>query len=133
MKIEARLFYAGAIFFVPLGIVYGWLTGWNEFVGLVALVLTGGLAAMIGFYLFATARRLDPRPEDDPTARIADGSGEQGVFSPWSWWPLAVAASASIVFLGFALGFWLSIIGIGFAVFAVIGWVFEFYRGAHAH
>lgn len=133
MKIEARLFYAGTIFFVPVGIVYGWLTGWDEFVGLVALILTGGLAAMIGLYLYATGRRLDPRPEDDPVARIAEGAGEQGVFSPWSWWPLAVALSASLVFLGLALGAWVSIIGMGFAVIAVIGWVFEYYRGVHAH
>jgi len=133
VKIEARLFYAGVIFFVPVGIIYGWLTNWNEFVGLVALPLTGGLAAMIGFYLYATGRRLDPRPEDDPVARISEGAGEQGAFAPWSWWPLAVAISASIVFLGLALGFWISIIGMAFAVVAVIGWVFEYYRGVHAH
>lgn len=133
MKIEARLFYAGVIFFVPLGIVYGWLTSWTEPVGLVSLILTGGLAAMIGFYLYATGRRLDPRPEDDPVARIAGGAGEQGSFAPWSWWPLAVAISASLVFLGLALGFWISLIGMAFATVAVMGWVFEYYRGIHAH
>jgi uncharacterized membrane protein len=133
VKIEARLFYAGTFFFVPLGFLYGWLTGWREAVGLAGLLLTGGLAAMIGFYLYATGRRLDERPEDNPVAKISEGAGEQGVFSPWSWWPLAIAASAAVVFLGFALGAWVILIGMVLATGAVIGWVFEYYRGAHAH
>ena len=133
MKIEAKLFYAGAIFFVPVGLVYGWLTDWNEAVGLAGLVLTGGLAAMIGLYFFAVGRRLDPRPEDDPTARISEGAGEQGVFSPWSWWPLPLAGAAFLLFLGLALGWWISLIGVGVGVIALLGWVFEYYRGVHAH
>lgn len=133
MKIEAQLFYLGAVFFVPVGIVYGFLTEWQEPVGVTGLLLTGGLAAMIGFYLFATGRRLDARPEDDPTARISEGAGEQGVFSPWSWWPLPIAVAGALVFLGLALGFWISLIGIGFGVIALIGWIFEYYRGVHAH
>lgn len=133
MKIEAKLFSLLAVFFVPVGIVYGFLTEWQESVGITGLLLTGGLAAMIGFYLFATGRRLDARPEDDPTARISEGAGEQGVFSPWSWWPLPIAVAGALVFLGLALGFWISLIGIGFGVIALIGWIFEYYRGVHAH
>lgn len=133
MKIEARIFYAGVAFFVPVGVIYGILTQWNEAVGVAGLFLTGGLAGMIGLYLYATGRRLDPRPEDDPRARISEGAGEQGVFSPWSWWPLAIALSAFVVFLGFAMGFWISGVGMALATVAVIGWVFEYYRGVHAH
>ena len=39
MKIETWLFGSGIFFFTPIGIVYGWLSGW-EAVGTVALLLT---------------------------------------------------------------------------------------------
>ncbi len=131
MKIEYRLFVALAVFFVVVGIIYALLGG--EPVGIAGLLLCSGLALMIGAYLIMTARRLDPRPEDDPTARISDNEGDQGFYSPWSWWPLPLAASAALVFLGAAVGWWVSIIGVGFGVVALIGWVYEYYRGQHAH
>ncbi len=133
MTVEKWLFSAGAIVFIPIGLIYGWLTKWHEPVGAAGILLTGGLAAMIGGYLFVTARRLDPRPEDNPYARVQDHEGEQGFFSPWSWWPLPLAASAALVFLGVAVGWWVSIIGAGIGVLALVGWVYEYYRGAHAH
>jgi len=37
------------------------------------------------------------------------------------------------VFLGLAVGWWMVIIGVPFVLLAVIGWVFEFSRGTHAH
>lgn len=133
MKVESWLFIGGAVVFVPLGLIYGWLTKWHEPVGIVGILLVGGLSAMIGAYLFVTARRLDPRPEDNPFARVSDHEGEQGFFSPWSWWPLAVAASGALVFLGVAVGWWVSIIGVGIGALSLVGWVYEYYRGAHAH
>lgn len=133
MKVESLLFGAGAVVFVPIALVYGWLTGWREPVGMIGILLTGGLAAMIGGYLYVTGRRLDPRPEDDPLARISDHGGEQGVFSPWSWWPLPLAGAAALVFLGVAVGWWVSLIGVGVGILALMGWVYEYYRGAHAH
>ena len=35
--------------------------------------------------------------------------------------------------LGVVFGWWLFIIGVGAGSIALIGWVFEFYRGEHAH
>jgi hypothetical protein len=35
--------------------------------------------------------------------------------------------------LGIVFGWWLFIIGVGAGSMALIGWVFEFYRGEHAH
>ena len=90
MKIETTLFGAGVFFFVPLAIIYGIVTSWHEPVGAAALFLTGGLALLIGLFLWITSRRIDPRPEDDPSADISEGAGEQGVFAPYSWWPLPV-------------------------------------------
>jgi hypothetical protein len=133
VKVEGWLFGAGAFFFVPVGVIYGILTHWDEPVGSVALLLTGGLAAMVGWYLWYTARHIDPRPEDDPVAPIEAGSGEYGFFAPHSWWPLALALTAATIFLGLAVGWWLMYIGLAVAAFALIGWVFEYWRGVHAH
>lgn len=133
MKTEYWLFIGGMLFFIPLGFVYGVLTHFNEPVGTVAICLTGGLGLLVGSYLFVTSRRVDPRPEDDLLAEIADGAGEQGEFAPHSWWPLGLALPIAISFLGFAIGPWLILIGGTLAMLALVGWVFEFYRGAHAH
>ena len=130
MKIEGWLFASGFFFFSIAAVIYGVLA--EEPVGTVALAFTAGLAFLVGYYLLFTARRIDPRPEDSKTAEIVEGAGELGFYSPHSWWPLAVAASAAICFLGVAVGWWLFIIGAGFAVLAVIGLVFEYYRGEPA-
>jgi len=133
VKIETTLFGAGVFFFIPLAIIYGIVTSWHEPVGASALFLTGGLALLIGLFLWITSRRIDPRPEDDASADISEGAGEQGVFAPYSWWPLPVGVAAALVFAGLALGWWLVGIGIVFGAIALVGWVYEFYRGEHAH
>jgi hypothetical protein len=130
MKVEGWLFAAGFFFFAIAALIYGLLA--EEPVGTVALAFTAGLAFLVGYYLLFTARRIDPRPEDSKTAEIVDGAGELGFYSPHSWWPLAVGGSAAISFLGVAVGWWLFIIGAGVGVLAVIGLVFEYYRGEPA-
>lgn len=132
MKIETMLFGSGLFFFTPVALIYGLLSGW-EAVGTAALLLTAGLAALIGGYLWVTARRIDPRPEDDPQGEIEQGAGEQGFYSPHSWWPLPLAAAGAVVFAGVAIGWWLFFIGAAFGALALVGWVYEYYRGAHAH
>jgi len=132
MKFEARLFLFLVPFFVVVTVGYGWWSGWEP-VGTVALALVGALVGMIGMYLALVARRIDPRPEDDPFGEVAQGAGEQGVFSPGSWWPVACAGSAAVVFLGLAVGWWLVGIGVVLGLLALVGWVFEFSRGQHAH
>jgi hypothetical protein len=130
VKVEGWLFAAGFFFFAIAAVIYGLLA--EEPVGTVALAFTAGLAFLVGYYLLFTARRIDPRPEDSKTAEIVEGAGELGFYSPHSWWPLAVAGSAATTFLGVAIGWWLFIIGAGAAVLAVIGLVFEYYRGEPA-
>lgn len=132
MKFEARLFLYLVPFFVVVTVGYGWWSEWEP-VGTVALALVGALVGMIGMYLALVARRIDPRPEDDPLAEVAQGAGEQGVYSPGSWWPVACAGAASLVFLGLAVGWWLVGIGVVLGALALVGWVFEFSRGQHAH
>jgi hypothetical protein len=133
VKLEARLFLAGVAFFIPIGLIYAALTHGHELVGALALPLVGGLVGMIGGYFALLARRIDERPEDDEHAEIADGAGDQGVFAPWSWWPLVLAAAAALAFAAMAVGYWLLVIALPIGVVGLVGWVFEFSRGQHAH
>ena len=130
MKVEGWLFAAGFFFFAIAAVIYGLLA--EEPVGTVALAFTAGLSFLIGYYLLFTARRIDPRPEDNKVAEIAEGAGELGFYSPHSWWPLAVAFCAALTFTGIAIGWWLFIIGAIGAGLAVVGLVFEYYRGEPA-
>lgn len=130
MKVEGWLFAAGFFFFSIAAVIYGLLA--EEPVGTVALAFTAGLAFLIGYYLLFTARRIDPRPEDNVTAEIADGAGELGFYSPHSWWPLACGIGAALTFLGVVVGWWLFVIGAIGGGLAVIGMVFEYYRGEPA-
>lgn len=126
MKIEGALFAAGTLFFFPLALVY-WLLS-REPAGTTALVLTGGLSFLIGFYMLFTGRRIGSRPEDRLDGEIEDGAGEFGFFSPHSWWPLPTAASGAVVFLGLVFGWWLVIIGVIGLAISSIGLVFEYHR-----
>ena len=132
MKIETRLFVYMAPFFVTVAVIYGFWSGWEP-VGTACLLLTGALAAMIGAYLAMTAARIDERPEDDPHGEIDQGAGDQGVYAPWSWWPLVLAGTAAICFLGLAVGWWVFYIGAALGVIGLVGWVLEYSRGVHAH
>jgi len=130
MRLEGWLFASGFFFFAIAAVIYGLLAG--EPVGTVALAFTAGMSFLVGYYLLFTARRIDPRPEDSPTAEIAEGAGELGFYSPHSWWPLPVAFFAAVSFLGIAVGWWLFIIGAIGGGLSLIGFVFEYYRGEPA-
>jgi cytochrome c oxidase subunit IV len=131
MKVEGWLFAAGFFFFAIAAVVYGLVA--EEPVGIVALAFTAGLSFLVGYYLLFTARRIDVRPEDRQDAEIAEGAGELGFYSPHSWWPLVAAFFGAVAFTGIAVGWWLFLLGAGGGAFAVIGLVFEYYRGDPAH
>jgi hypothetical protein len=132
MRIEAWIFAAGALVFVPLAGIYGWLAGWEP-VGTVGLLLLGFLAGLIGAYLWVVGNRVDMRPSDNPAGEIEESAGELGVFSPWSWWPLVLGLATAVAFLGLAIGWWLLGIGVVLALIGLVGLLFEFSRGYHAH
>ena len=119
-------------FFAVVTAVYAFFSDFEP-VGSLGLLLLAGLNGMIAWYLRRTAMTIDARPEDDPDGEIAQGAGEQGVYAPWSWWPIVLAGATAIGFLGLAAGWWIFGIGLGLAVIALVGWVFEFSRGIHAH
>lgn len=128
MKVEAKIFNIITFFFFLSAVVYGvWA---KEPVGTTALILVGGLSLLIGSYFEFVARRIEPRPEDNPDAEISDGAGELGFFSPGSYWPVGVAASAA--FAGLALAFfhvWMLVLAVGAVLITVAGLVFEYHAG----
>jgi hypothetical protein len=131
MRVEGWLFLGCAIFFGVADIFY-----WNlshDPTGGTALALAVGLAFLTGFYVLFTGRRLPQRPEDNPDSDIEEGTGELGFFSPHSWWPLFVGLAAALAAVGVAIGWWLFLVGALCLVLAVIGFVFEYYRGHFAH
>ena len=131
MKVEALIFNLIATFCVIAAVVYGFWA--REPIGTTALLLSGGLTGLIGGFFWFVSRRIDPRPEDRKDADIAEGAGELGFFSPSSYWPFAVAASAGL--MGVALAFWYSwlIITAAAALFITIGGLlFEYYVGQNA-
>lgn len=131
MRVEGWLFLGCGVFFIGADVVY-WYTSQDP-TGTTALALAVGLAVLTGFYVLFTGRRLPPRPEDNPQGEIVEGTGEVGFFSPHSWWPLFLALAAAVAALGFAIGWWLFLIGMLLTVFASIGFVFEYYRGHFSH
>src|SRR6476660_1216982 len=131
MKHEAWIFGLSTIFFVIVSPAYWLISG--DWTGTSALVMTTLLVAMITLYLGFHASRMQPRPEDRKDAEIADGAGELGFFPPYSWWPLWCGACLGTVVLGVVVGWWLFIIGAALGAVALSGWIFEYYRGVHAH
>ncbi|MDN5853201.1 MAG: cytochrome c oxidase subunit 4 [Actinomycetia bacterium] len=131
MRVEAWTFAFCAIFFAVVAPIYWFMS--EDPTGTAALVMTCLLAALVTFYLAVVANQIGPRPEDRQDGEIAEGAGEQGFFPPYSWWPLFCALALAVVVLGVAIGWWLFIIGVGIGAVTVCGFVFEYYRGVHAH
>ncbi len=132
MKVEAWIFAITTAFFVVVSPSYWLIAG--DWTGTSALVMTTLLAAMVTLYLGFHASKMEPRPEDRKDGEIADGAGELGFFPPYSWWPLWCASSLGVIVYAVAIGaWWLVIIGFGLGGLALCGWIFEYYRGEHAH
>ena len=104
-----------------------------EWVGSVALLFTALMGSLIAFYVQRVhAAQGGELPADILTADIDDGDPELGAFSPWSWWPIILAFSAAIGMIGLAVGTWMFPIGLGIFAVAIVGWVYEYYRGYFA-
>lgn len=131
MKIEGWLFGLGAIFYAVVAAAYWFLSG--DEIGTTALVMTGALAFLVAFYVLYTSKRVYPRPEDRLDGNIDEADPEYGFFSPHSWWPLAVGFAAFLVVLGLIFAVWLVVLGVMALMFAIVGWMFEYYRGAFSH
>lgn len=145
MKTNIGLYWLLFGFFFLEGVLY---TIWNiadptrqnlpvvdriEWVGTVVILLSAAFTAFLGYWLRMHHKLQGGElPEDIETADISDGDSEIGHFSPWSWWPIVLAGSLAIVFLGLAVGFWVALIGLPLVLVALFGWVYEYYRGNFA-
>ncbi len=127
MKVEGGIFAVGAIFYFVVAAVYYYASA--EVVGTTALVLTGGLAAIVGTYILVTGKRIGDRPEDRLDGEIAEADANYGFYSPHSWWPLMVGTAFSLIFLGLVFAVWLMVLASVFLVIAVAGWLFEYETG----
>lgn len=137
MKIDGKLFLWGTLFYAFIAVVYGLWThsfyGRIDWAGVTVLVFTALLAFLVGFYFTFTARRIGALPEDDSDAEIEDADPDYGFYSPHSWWPLALGGSIAIVAFGWVFAAWLVAFGVACLLFSAWGFVFEYYRGDHAH
>ena len=143
MRTNTGLWWILSGFFLLMAVVYttwaivqspdqAWHTG-LEPVGTVALLFTSIMGALIAFYVGRVhSAQGGELPEDVLTSDIDDGDPELGFFSPWSWWPMVLAAGAALAMLGLAIGFWIAFIAVPIVVVALVGWVFEYYRGNFA-
>ncbi|NYE20621.1 cytochrome c oxidase subunit 4 [Microbacterium immunditiarum] len=142
MRTNVGLWWVLSGFFFIVAVVYTW---WNlvnntgevvnriEWVGTIVLLFTSFMSLLIAFYVSRVHRAQGGElPEDRLTAEIDDGDPELGEFSPWSWWPIVLAFAAALGMIGLAVGTWLMPIGIAVFVIAIVGWVYEYYRGYFA-
>ncbi len=127
MKVEGLLFALYALFLFAISSIYFLLS--QDPTGFTCILLSGGLAFIIGYYLLFTARRLEARPEDRPDAEISEGSGEMGFFSPHSYWPILTAAAFTITTLGLVFGRFMLLIGFVALLVTVSGFLFEYFVG----
>ncbi|MFV0428853.1 MAG: cytochrome c oxidase subunit 4 [Arachnia sp.] len=132
MKAEKWVFWFIAIFFVVVTPVYWFMT--QEVAGTFVLGFSALVGGVIAAYLSVTARTFDPRPEDRPDAEVYEGAGDMGFFPPTSIWPFWTALVVTVILLGPSLHqVWISLLGLGLGIWALSGWVLEFYRGDYRH
>ena len=134
MRTEYKIFSIVGVFCFGAALVYGLWTngqvGRVEWVGTVALLLSGLLCSMCAGFFWFVARRIDLRPEDRPDGEIAEGAGEIGFFSPGSYWPFGIAVSATIAGLGLVFWqWWLITLWLVMVTFSACGLLFEYYSG----
>ncbi|WP_394214750.1 cytochrome c oxidase subunit 4 [Brachybacterium vulturis] len=138
MRASAKIFWILGVFFLIVGIAYGFLTARYEplgieTVGFPAVLALSGLGFMIAMTLTIAARRHELDASDDLDGEVSEAAGVQGSFSPYSWAPLWVAIGAALCFLGVAAGWWIFAFGVIFAIYGILLWVLEFSAGQHAH
>jgi hypothetical protein len=137
MKTNVKMFLFLTAFFLLAAV--GYYLWWNltnggwEPIGTAAIGMLVFMSAFITFYLWKTDLTQGPVPEDNPLANIEDGESEIGFYSPWSWWPIFLGIGCALAFSSLAISWWLFFIAVPIAIIGVVGFVFEYSRGLHAH
>lgn len=138
MGVNVKIFWILSAFYFAGSIGY---TIWSlidpfhghvEWVGTLAMAMCGVMFALIAFYLGRVHKAQGGELIEDLPESTVDEGAELGFFSPWSWWPLVISVGIGLVFLGLAVGPWICFIGFALAFVALVGWIFEYYRGNFA-
>ena len=137
MKTNIVVLLVLAVYFFAVATMY---TVWSlidrqsvEWAGTLAIGLSGVLTVFIAFFLQIQFKNQGGElPEDRLDADIDEGDPELGFYSPWSWWPIILAAGAAIAILGFAVGIWIAFYAVPLVLIALVGWTYEYYRGFFA-
>lgn len=134
MKATIHTLWVVGVFALGAGVVYGFVTGFNELAGFPALLATGAMCFMLAIYLMLVLRSTKAiLPEDDLSGEISQAAGDYGHFSPWSWWPLLIGGACTILVLGLAIDWWIVGLAVPFAIVGLLGLVYEYSTGDHAH
>ncbi|MEX5259894.1 cytochrome c oxidase subunit 4 [Kocuria sp. CPCC 205263] len=134
MKLTIKLMLLLGAFSLLAGVVYGFLTRFDELVGFPGLLAVGIMSFMLAVYLWLVDRNTGGvLPEDKLDGEIVESAGEYGHFSPWSWWPLLLGTGCALAFTALAMGWWILGLAVPVAVLGLLGLIFEHSRGDHAH
>ncbi len=130
LLVLAFYFFAVATMYTVWSLIDGQSVEWA---GTLAIGLSGVLTVFIAFFLQIQFKNQGGElPEDRLDADIDEGDPELGFYSPWSWWPIILAAGAAIALLGFAVGIWIAFYAVPLVLIALVGWTYEYYRGYFA-
>lgn len=130
LLVLAFYFFAAATIYTVWSLIDGQSVEWA---GTLAIGLSGVLTVFIAFFLQIQFKNQGGElPEDRLDADIDEGDPELGFYSPWSWWPIILAAGAAIAILGFAVGIWIAFYAVPLVLIALVGWTYEYYRGYFA-
>ncbi|MEX3598522.1 cytochrome C oxidase subunit IV [Kocuria sp. WRN011] len=134
MKTTIKTFILLGVFCAVVGMVYGYLTGFQELAGFPALLAVAAMSFMLAIYLWLVDRSTGAMlPEDREDGEIVEMSGDYGAFSPWSWWPLLLGMGCAIFVLALAVGWWIIGLSVPVVILGLFGLIFEHSRGDHAH
>jgi hypothetical protein len=134
VKTSIVVLYILTAYFAVLATVYTvWAHiywGHTEWVGTLTIALSGVLNLFIAFYLQIQQKNQGGvLPEDRLDAEIDDGDPELGHYSPWSWWPVSLAAGAALAMVGMSVGVWVAFYALPLVLIGLVGWTYEYYRG----
>ena len=134
MKTTVKTFMLLAVFCLIVGMVSGYLTGFQELAGFPALLAVAAMSLMLAVYLWLVDRSTGAMlPEDREDGEIVEMSGDYGAFSPWSWWPLLLGIGCAIFVTALAVGWWIIGLAVPVILLGLLGLIFEHSRGEHAH
>jgi hypothetical protein len=140
MKSQIGIWWLLTGFFLIVAISY---TVWSlvdpnhgrvEWIGTITLLFSAFMSGLIGVFvsLAHKGQKGVDLPEDRLDAEIDDADPELGHFSPWSWWPLVLAAAPAVGMISLATAHFLIPVAAGLLVVGLVGWVYEYYRGNFA-